>query len=39
MAVTRRPFQVSQQIEIGTYSFEIVEDFTYLGSCLTSKIK
>jgi hypothetical protein len=24
-------------IEIGTYSFEIVEEFAYLGTCLTSK--
>jgi hypothetical protein len=37
MTVSRRPFQENQQIEIGTYSFEIVEEFTYLGTCLTSK--
>jgi hypothetical protein len=37
MTVSRRPFQENQQIEIGTYSFEIVEEFTYLGTSLTSK--
>jgi hypothetical protein len=37
MTVSRRPFQENKQIEIGTYSFEIVEEFTYLGTCLTSK--
>jgi hypothetical protein len=37
MTVSRRPFQENQQIKIGTYSFEIVEEFTYLGTCLTSK--
>jgi hypothetical protein len=35
MTVSRRPFQVNQQIE--TYSFEAVEEFTHLGTCLTSK--
>jgi hypothetical protein len=37
MTVSRRPFQVNQQIEIGTYSFEIVGESTYLSTCLTSK--
>jgi hypothetical protein len=37
MTVSRRPFQETQHIETGTYSFEIVEEFTYLGTCLTSK--
>jgi hypothetical protein len=37
MTVSRIPFQQNKQIEIGTYSFEIVEEFTYLGTCLTSK--
>jgi hypothetical protein len=37
MTVSRRPFQQNQQIEIGTYSFEIVEEFMFLGTCLTSK--
>jgi hypothetical protein len=36
MTVSRRPFQVYQQIEIGTYSFEIVKEFMYLGTYLTS---
>jgi hypothetical protein len=31
MTVSRRPFQVNQQIEMGTYSFEVVEEFTHLG--------
>jgi hypothetical protein len=39
MPASRRPFQVNRQIEVGTYSFEIVEEFTYLGICLTSKNK
>jgi hypothetical protein len=37
MTVSRRSFQVNQQIEIGTYSFETVQEFAYLGTCLTSK--
>jgi hypothetical protein len=37
MTVSRRPLQVNQHIEIGTYSFEIVEEFMYLGTCITSK--
>jgi hypothetical protein len=37
MTVSRRSFQENQQIEIGTYKFEVVEEFTYLGTCLTSK--
>jgi hypothetical protein len=37
MTVSRRPFQENQQTEIGTYSFEIVEEFMYLGTSLTSK--
>jgi hypothetical protein len=37
MTVSRRPFQENQQIEIGTYSFEIAEEFMYLGTSLTSK--
>jgi hypothetical protein len=28
MTVSRRPFQVNQQTEIGTYSFETYEEFT-----------
>jgi hypothetical protein len=36
MTVSGRPYQENQQIEIGTYSFKIVE-VTYLGTCLTSK--
>jgi hypothetical protein len=28
MIVSRRPFQENEQIETGTYSFEIVEEFT-----------
>jgi hypothetical protein len=35
VSVSRGPFQVNQQSTI--YSFEIVEAFTYLGICLTSK--
>jgi hypothetical protein len=37
MTVSRIPFRQNQQIEIGTYSFEIVEEFMFLGTCLTSK--
>jgi hypothetical protein len=37
VTVSRRPFQENQQIEIGTYNFEIVEELAYLGTCLTSK--
>jgi hypothetical protein len=37
MTVSRRSFQENQQIEIGTYSFERAEEFTYLDTCLTSK--
>jgi hypothetical protein len=39
MTVSRRPFQQNQQIEIGTYHFEIVEEFTYLCTCLTGNKK
>jgi hypothetical protein len=39
MTVSRRPFQVNQQREIGTYSFDIVEEFMYLGTCQKAKMK
>jgi hypothetical protein len=37
MTISRRSFQENLQIETGTYSFEIVEEFMYIGTCLTSK--
>jgi hypothetical protein len=36
MTVSRRLFQENQQIEIGTYSCEIVEELTCLATCLAS---
>jgi hypothetical protein len=35
--ILQRPYQENQQIQVRTYSFEIVEEFMYLGTCLTSK--
>jgi 5-hydroxyisourate hydrolase-like protein (transthyretin family) len=37
MTVLRKPYNENENVKIGTYNFEIVEDYTYLGTVLTNK--
>jgi acyl-coenzyme A synthetase/AMP-(fatty) acid ligase len=35
--VTREPYNESGCVKLGTYNFEIVKNYTYLGTALTNK--
>jgi hypothetical protein len=37
MIMSWKPYNENEDIKIGTYSFEIVKEYTYLGTILTNK--
>jgi uncharacterized protein involved in tellurium resistance len=37
MTVSRKSYNENENVKIGTYNFEIVKDYTYLGTVLTNK--
>jgi hypothetical protein len=37
MIVTQEPYNESECVKLGTYNFEIVKKYTYLGTALTNK--
>ena len=37
MMVSRKPYNENGYVKLGTYNFEIVKDYTYLGTVLTNK--
>jgi len=37
MIVSQNPYNTSEYVKLGTYNFEIVKDYTYLGTLLTNK--
>jgi hypothetical protein len=37
MIVPRKPYNENGCVKLGTYQFEIVKDYTYLGTFLTNK--
>jgi len=37
MIVSRKPYNKYVYIKLGTYNFEIVKDYTYLGTIQTNK--
>jgi hypothetical protein len=39
MTVSRKPYNENEYLKLGTYNFEIVKDFTYLGTVLRIKTK
>jgi hypothetical protein len=34
--ISRKPYNENENVKIGTYNFEIVKDYTYLGTVLTN---
>jgi hypothetical protein len=39
MTVPRKPYNENECVKRGTYNFEIVKDYTYIGTILTNKIE
>ena len=39
MTVSLKPYNENEYVKLGTYNFEIVEDFTYLGTVLSITTK
>jgi hypothetical protein len=39
MIVSQNPYNASEYVKLGTYNFEIVKDYTYIGTLLTNKIE
>ena len=37
MIVLQKPQNENECVKLGTYNFEIVKDYTYLGTILTNK--
>jgi hypothetical protein len=37
MTVSRKTYNENKNVKMGTYNFEIVKDYTYLGTVLTNK--
>jgi len=37
MMVSRKPYNENGYVKLGTYNFEIVKDYTYLGTVLKNK--
>ena len=37
MIVSQNPYNTSEYVKLGTYNFEIVKDYTYLGTLLTNE--
>jgi hypothetical protein len=37
MIVSQKPYNENAYVKLGTYNFEIVKDYTYLGRVLTYK--
>jgi hypothetical protein len=37
MTESRKPFNENEYVKIFTYNFEIVKDYTYLGTILTNE--
>jgi chemotaxis receptor (MCP) glutamine deamidase CheD len=37
MTVSRKPYNENENVKIGTYNFEIVKGYTYLGTVLRNK--
>jgi hypothetical protein len=37
MIVSQKPYNENGYVKLGTYNFEIVKDYTYLGIFLTNK--
>ena len=35
--ISRKPYNENEYIKVGTYNFEIVKHYTYLGTILTNK--
>jgi hypothetical protein len=37
MIISQKPYNKNYYVKLGTYNFEIVKDYTYLGTILTNK--
>jgi len=37
MIASRKPYNENEYVNLGTYNFEIVKDYTYLGTNLTNE--
>ena len=37
MIESQKPYNGNEYVKLGTYNFEIVKDYTYLGTILTNK--
>jgi hypothetical protein len=37
MIMSRKPYNENENIKIGTYSFEVVKEYTYHGTILINK--
>jgi len=37
MILSGNPYKENEYLQLGTYNFEIVKDYTYIGTILTNK--